>query len=337
MLAPLAARAAQDLRASGAALAQALRACGSGLPAAASGSGSGSGADPPPAAPAAAARRAAPPPAPSTSGRRAPHAAAAPRPPRPGGGGGARGFAAAAAAHADLSEARFHRLADAALDHLQEALEVFIEDQDVEGGDVEYAVGARASGGVGPRPPAARAGAACARSGGAEARPTRAAPSARFRALPLAPPSAQTQSGVLTVRLGRHGTYVVNKQAPNRQIWLSSPVRRGAAAAARATAAAARPTAAAARAAVAAARPAAAARAHRGSAARAQGPAPPPPPARSGPFRFDYAGGGRWAYSRDGHEMHAQIARELRQLLGAAPDLESGLAGVEVASSGGGH
>ena len=32
--------------------------------------------------------------------------------------------------------------------------------------------------------------------------------------------------GVLTVRLGRErGTYVVNKQAPNRQLWLSSPVR----------------------------------------------------------------------------------------------------------------
>ncbi|CAM0883311.1 unnamed protein product [Alopecurus aequalis] len=29
---------------------------------------------------------------------------------------------------------------------------------------------------------------------------------------------------VLTLRLGDLGTYVVNKQAPNRQIWLSSPV-----------------------------------------------------------------------------------------------------------------
>ncbi|BAD53291.1 putative frataxin [Oryza sativa Japonica Group] len=29
---------------------------------------------------------------------------------------------------------------------------------------------------------------------------------------------------VLTLRLGELGTYVVNKQAPNRQIWLSSPV-----------------------------------------------------------------------------------------------------------------
>eukprot|EP00741_Cyanophora_paradoxa_P003351 tig00000692_g3257.t1 len=30
--------------------------------------------------------------------------------------------------------------------------------------------------------------------------------------------------GVLTLKLGRHGTYVINKQAPNRQIWFSSPL-----------------------------------------------------------------------------------------------------------------
>ncbi|KAJ9528868.1 hypothetical protein QJQ45_000089 [Haematococcus lacustris] len=30
--------------------------------------------------------------------------------------------------------------------------------------------------------------------------------------------------GVLSVKLGKAGTYVLNKQAPNRQIWLSSPV-----------------------------------------------------------------------------------------------------------------
>ncbi|GAA5821701.1 hypothetical protein JCM10212_004198 [Sporobolomyces blumeae] len=32
------------------------------------------------------------------------------------------------------------------------------------------------------------------------------------------------KSGVLTVKLGQHGTYVVNKQPPNKQIWLSSPI-----------------------------------------------------------------------------------------------------------------
>ncbi|CAL4068467.1 unnamed protein product [Meganyctiphanes norvegica] len=30
-------------------------------------------------------------------------------------------------------------------------------------------------------------------------------------------------SGVLTVQLGSAGTYVINKQSPNKQIWLSSP------------------------------------------------------------------------------------------------------------------
>ena len=30
--------------------------------------------------------------------------------------------------------------------------------------------------------------------------------------------------GVLTLELGQHGTYVINKQSPNKQIWMSSPV-----------------------------------------------------------------------------------------------------------------
>ncbi|KAF4605438.1 Mitochondrial chaperone Frataxin [Pleurotus pulmonarius] len=30
-------------------------------------------------------------------------------------------------------------------------------------------------------------------------------------------------SGVLTLSLGDNGTYVINKQPPNKQIWLSSP------------------------------------------------------------------------------------------------------------------
>lgn len=30
--------------------------------------------------------------------------------------------------------------------------------------------------------------------------------------------------GVLTLRLGQEGTFVLNKQPPNRQIWLSSPI-----------------------------------------------------------------------------------------------------------------
>ncbi|KAJ2690777.1 Mitochondrial matrix iron chaperone [Coemansia spiralis] len=31
-------------------------------------------------------------------------------------------------------------------------------------------------------------------------------------------------SGVLTLKLGAKGTYVINKQPPNKQIWISSPV-----------------------------------------------------------------------------------------------------------------
>lgn len=30
--------------------------------------------------------------------------------------------------------------------------------------------------------------------------------------------------GVLTLNLGSHGTYVINKQSPNKQIWMSSPL-----------------------------------------------------------------------------------------------------------------
>ncbi|KAI8643386.1 hypothetical protein BD408DRAFT_414825 [Parasitella parasitica] len=30
--------------------------------------------------------------------------------------------------------------------------------------------------------------------------------------------------GVMTISVGKHGTYVINKQPPNHQIWLSSPV-----------------------------------------------------------------------------------------------------------------
>lgn len=36
---------------------------------------------------------------------------------------------------------------------------------------------------------------------------------------------AFSQYGVLTVRLGARGTYVINKQSPNMQIWWSSPLR----------------------------------------------------------------------------------------------------------------
>ncbi|CAH1994559.1 unnamed protein product [Acanthoscelides obtectus] len=39
----------------------------------------------------------------------------------------------------------------------------------------------------------------------------------------LAAGDVQYSSGVLTVNLGKCGTYVINRQSPNKQIWLSSP------------------------------------------------------------------------------------------------------------------
>lgn len=38
-------------------------------------------------------------------------------------------------------------------------------------------------------------------------------------------PYYHLQDGVLTIKLGDdYGTYVINRQTPNRQIWLSSPI-----------------------------------------------------------------------------------------------------------------
>ncbi|MCJ1309089.1 Mitochondrial chaperone Frataxin [Agyrium rufum] len=62
-------------------------------------------------------------------------------------------------------------------------------------------------------------------------------------------------SGVLTLIYPPHGTYVINKQPPSRQIWLSSPV--------------------------------------------------------SGPKRFDYVGGTKWIYLKDGTDLEALLLDEL--------------------------
>eukprot|EP00898_Chlorokybus_atmophyticus_P006581 jgi/Chlat1/6924/Chrsp52S06600 len=90
-----------------------------------------------------------------------------------------RNIAAAAAAeipapvprdYSAVSEHEFHQAADATLENLQEAIESFGDEHDVEGMDVS------------------------------------------------------SQQGVLTASLGSKGTYVINKQTPNRQIWSSSPL-----------------------------------------------------------------------------------------------------------------
>lgn len=36
--------------------------------------------------------------------------------------------------------------------------------------------------------------------------------------------SVRPVQGVIKLALGEHGTYVLNKQAPNKQLWMSSPV-----------------------------------------------------------------------------------------------------------------
>jgi frataxin len=67
--------------------------------------------------------------------------------------------------------------------------------------------------------------------------------------------------GVLTIQLGAKGTYVLNKQTPNRQIWWSSPV--------------------------------------------------------SGPRRYSWDGAG-WRSTRDGHDMLAEMGKEVTALCGVS-------------------
>ncbi|XP_043709015.1 frataxin, mitochondrial-like, partial [Telopea speciosissima] len=69
-----------------------------------------------------------------------------------------------------FEEDKFHCLADATIHDLQEKLEEYSDDIQIDGFDIDYA------------------------------------------------------NQVLTFNLGNLGTYVLNKQTPNRQIWLSSPV-----------------------------------------------------------------------------------------------------------------
>lgn len=83
---------------------------------------------------------------------------------------GIRQYSSSAADGVSIADGLYNQSADHTLELLQESLETYLEDSDVDNSDVEFG------------------------------------------------------QGVLTVKLGRHGTYVINKQAPNRQIWLSSPV-----------------------------------------------------------------------------------------------------------------
>ncbi|PWN50144.1 Frataxin [Violaceomyces palustris] len=88
-----------------------------------------------------------------------------------------------------LSGNEYHKLSNLALDNLTEYLEGIIEEVDVE--RLEQL--AKESNQV-------------AKRGG-----------------PASEWDCEYSSGVLNLRLGSHGTYVINKQPPNQQIWLSSP------------------------------------------------------------------------------------------------------------------
>lgn len=91
---------------------------------------------------------------------------------------------------AELSDEAYHELADEYLETIQDRLEEISEQNDQV--DVEYSVKS-------PRP----------------------SPPVAEETVVLTVP--RLQSGVLNVSFPSIGTYVINKQPPNKQIWLSSP------------------------------------------------------------------------------------------------------------------
>ena len=89
----------------------------------------------------------------------------------------------------------YHRFADVTIEGLQEVYDDEADDDPTLGMDVEYSV--------------------CARH----------APIYLRRAkIQACRPARASQDGVLNVIVGSLGTFVLNKQAPNLQLWLSSPV-----------------------------------------------------------------------------------------------------------------
>lgn len=70
----------------------------------------------------------------------------------------------------EITDATYHEIADRTLENMVEIMEAWLEEVDLDDGDVELS------------------------------------------------------QGVLTLKLGELGTYVINKQTPNKQIWMSSPI-----------------------------------------------------------------------------------------------------------------
>ncbi|ETS62359.1 hypothetical protein PaG_03444 [Moesziomyces aphidis] len=88
-----------------------------------------------------------------------------------------------------LSDGEYHKLSNQAIDSLTETFETLLEDADVDALEQE------------------------ARSNMQGA--SRGSPSSEW--------DIECASGVMNLRCGVHGTWVINKQPPNKQIWLSSP------------------------------------------------------------------------------------------------------------------
>lgn len=96
------------------------------------------------------------------------------------------------------------------------------------------------------------------------------------------------QSGVMTFSMAAHGTYVINKQPPNKQIWLSSPFSS--------------------------VLPPSSSPPSHGSHARS--------PSCSGPKRYDYDASAKvWFYTRDGTRMKDLLEKELSETLGRPHEL----------------
>lgn len=92
---------------------------------------------------------------------------------------------------------------------------------------------------------------------------------------------------MLTLRLGDVGTFVINKQTPNRQLWWSSPIRC----------------------------------ARRSAAGRCAHRARHPP--HSGPKRYEYDAASKdWLNTRDGSPMLRLLSHELHQLVEVETDFQ---------------
>lgn len=127
-----------------------------------------------------------------------------------------------------LTDGEYHKLSNNLLDSLQETFETLLEEADVEALEEE----ARAKHqGATRGSPASEWDIECAVSLVFSCPSESAHPiSLNLSQLLIAetfprPMHAALQSGVMNLRCGVHGTWVINKQPPNKQIWLSSPKR----------------------------------------------------------------------------------------------------------------